>query len=371
MAMCKLVVGCFGLLMLIAADADVPQFLETMDKYESLWHEEKYDRLYRYIDVFAGENPKYIPAQLFLAWREEQFGCQYEAEANGLRGLTNQMWAILCEVNPELFSRLGKMADDAERMGRLCNEVGKDLEYRRRNYDPRRKRSKAQYLQRCYGDIPFLVPDVSFEYIEIHCSLENRRRIGLQKSPLEKDDLGKLLCDDKISYKRKKSFMDDYLFGIIGTEGRSGMVSKFGDEVIQLNGYCALEMLKQNAMESKRILEDYVLRTDQSIGADKAKRMAVWALLQFDHDDPEITAFLRQLPPKIGEGQYMTREYAKMAVKHLDEGCLRHFLNYGEGLHKNDGNPRCNKSEKGFLGSGPNGGVGVVEVRQAKLGMDY
>ena len=66
MAMCKLVVGCFGLLMLIAADADVPQFLETMDKYESLWHEEKYDRLYRYIDVFAGENPKYIPAQLFL-----------------------------------------------------------------------------------------------------------------------------------------------------------------------------------------------------------------------------------------------------------------------------------------------------------------
>lgn len=344
--MYKLLIGSFGLLMALTMNADAPRIVEAMDECESLWRKENYDQLYNYVGELAGENPKYVPARLLLAWREEQFGCQYEAEARELRSLTNQMCRILCEVNPRLFSRLGKMADDAERMGRLCIEVGKDEEYRRSNYDPRTKRSKAPYLQRCYGDLPFLVPDVSFECSGILRVVKNRWRRCLRNKALKKDDLGKIVFGDKISYIKKKSFMDDYVFGIVATEGERGMISRLDDEAIQLNGYCAMEMLRQNAGETKQFLEDYVLRVDPSIGADEAKRMAVWALLQFAHDDPEVASFLRRLPIKMGENQYKTIEYLKMAVKHLDEGCQRHFLSQAASSSRAEEDSNSNESIK-------------------------
>jgi hypothetical protein len=328
--MYKFFVGIIGLLMQTAVNADASRFVEVMDKCDSLWREKKYDQLYKYVGEVAGANPKYVPARLLFAWREEQFGCQYEAEAKALRGLTNQLCGIFCEVNPELFFRLGMMADDAERMGRLCTEVGKDEKYRRSNYDPRKKRTKAPYLQRCYRDIPFLVPDVSLECTGISRNLGIHRRRGYRNKILNKDDLGKMIFDDKISYIRKKFIMDDYVLGIAGEEGVCGVISMFGNEAIQLNGYCALRLLRQNVDEAKRFLKDDLLRIeDSSIGADKAKRMAVWALLQFAHDDPEIAIFLKQLPSKIDKSNWKTLAYLKDAINHLEQGCNRHFLKCG------------------------------------------
>ena len=308
---------------------ELPQFIDALDKCETLWRSGKYEQLYKYVGEVAGANPKYVPARLLFAWREEQFGCQYEAEAKALRGLTNQLCGIFCEVNPELFFRLGMMADDAERMGRLCTEEGKDEKYRRSNYDPRKKRTKAPYLQRCYRDIPFLVPDVSLECTGISRNLGIHRRRGYRNKILNKDDLGKMIFDDKISYIRKKSIMDDYVLGIAGEEGVCGVISMFGNEAIQLNGYCALRLLRQNVDEAKRFLKDDLLRIDSSIGADKAKRMAVWALLQFAHDDPEIAIFLKQLPSKIDKSNWKTLAYLKDAINHLEQGCNRHFLKRG------------------------------------------
>lgn len=315
--------------MLFAGVSDLPRFVEVMDKCDSLWREKKYDQLYKYVGEVAGANPKYVPARLLFAWREEQFGCQYEAEAKALRGLTNQLCGIFCEVNPELFFRLGMMADDAERMGRLCTEEGKDEKYRRSNYDPRKKRTKAPYLQRCYRDIPFLVPDVSLECTGISRNLGIHRRRGYRNKILNKDDLGKMIFDDKISYIRKKSIMDDYVLGIAGEEGVCGVISMFGNEAIQLNGYYALSLLREKGSEAKRLIKEYVEREDSSIGADEAKRMAVWALLQFAHDDPEIATFLKQLPSKIDKSNWKTLAYLKDAINHLEQGCNRHFLKCG------------------------------------------
>lgn len=82
-------------------------------------------------------------------------------------------------------------------------------------------------------------------------------------------------------------------------------------------------------------LKKYIERENLSYGADEGKRMAVWALLQFAHDDPEVAEYLRQLPSKIDKRHYKTLEYLKMAIKHLDEGCNRHFLEKYVGGSKN------------------------------------
>ena len=82
-------------------------------------------------------------------------------------------------------------------------------------------------------------------------------------------------------------------------------------------------------------LKKYIEREDLSYGADEGKRMAVWALLQFAHDDPEVADYLRHLPPKIDKQCWKTSEYLGLAIKHLDEGCNRHFLEKYVGGSKN------------------------------------
>ena len=134
---------------------------------------------------------------------------------------------------------------------------------------------------------------------------------------------------EKVTYCQKKDMLDDYVFEIASNAGVKGLVEKFGDALVKLDGYYVLEILREKGAESIPVLKNYVEREDSSLEADEAKRMAVWALLQFAHDDPEVAAYLRQLPPKIDKRNWKTLEYLKMAIKHLDEGCPRHFVPKG------------------------------------------
>ena len=127
------------------------------------------------------------------------------------------------------------------------------------------------------------------------------------------------------SFRQKKGLLDDYVHEITSTSGIKGLVEKFDDDAVRLNGYYALSILKCKRDEAKQVLKDYVERSDSSIGEDYAKRMAIWALLQFAHDDPEVASYLRQLPPKLGERNALSMQYVGLAIKHLDHGSCHRF----------------------------------------------
>ena len=316
--------------------ADLPRFVDALDACETLWRSEKYEQLYGYIDELKQKSPDYAPTMLLSALREDAFGGQYEEEAVQLRRLTNQAHRVLCEVNPELLARLGEMADDADRSVRLCAKHGQDREYRRKNDDPRLKpfdSSSESYLEEPFTDVPFLVPDIS---LSNDTRIVNRRyQMKARKKALNDRDLGMKIFDRTGSYAQKKELLDDYIHEIASAGGTSGLVEKLKDDLVQLDGYYALSLLREKGSEAKQLLKEYVEREDSSIGADEAKRMAVWALLQFAHDDPEVASYLKRLPAKVDAANWKTKAYLEMAVRHLDEGCSRRFQCSGAGDSKN------------------------------------
>lgn len=319
--------------------ADLPRFVDALDACETLWRSEKYEQLYGYIDELKQKSPDYAPVVFLSAVRERKFGGQCEEESAQLRRLTNQVHRVICEVHPELLSRLGVVADDADRLVRLSAKFGQDREFRKKNDDPRlRKRDQSlleSFLDAPFTDVPFLVPDMSLSNnstsVNLRLSAQERRKA------LDARVLGAKIFDygGHVSYRQKKNLLDDYIHEIASAGGASGLVEKLKDDLVQLDGYYALSMLREKGGEAKQLLKEYVEREDSSIGADEAKRMAVWALLQFAHDDPEVASYLKRLPAKVDAANWKTKAYLEMAVRHLDEGCSRRFQRSGAGDSKN------------------------------------
>jgi hypothetical protein len=326
-----MVSAALGTGMAVAGAADLPRFVDALDACETLWRSEKYEQLYGYIDELKQKSPDYAPVVFLSATRERKFGGQYEEESAQLRSLTNQLHQVLCEVNPEALPRLGVMADDADESVRLCEKLGQDREYRRIHSNPLKTRRKthAPCLPCCFVDIAFLLPDMSLSNnspsVNLRLPAQERRKA------LDARVIGAKIFDygGNVSYRQKKNLLDDYVHEIASVGGTSGLVEKLKDDLIQLDGYYALSLLREKGSEAKRLIKEYVEREDSSIGADKAKRMAVWALLQFAHDDPEIAIFLKQLPSKIDKSNWKTLAYLKDTINHLEQGCNRHFLKCG------------------------------------------
>jgi hypothetical protein len=220
------------------------------------------------------------------------------------------------------------MANDADEMGKACTKANQDREFRRKKYDPRAKAGKGPfgpYLQKCFMDIPFLVPDFDASSDGHTYNTSGRSSKGTRNKALNFRELGLKVFGEDASFRQKKGLLDDYVHEITSTSGTKGLVEKFDDDAVRLNGYYALSILRCKGDEAKRVLRDYVERSDSSIGEDEAKRMAVWALLQFAHDDPEIASYLRQLPPKLGERNALSMQYVGLAIKHLDHGSCHRF----------------------------------------------
>ena len=314
---------------LCRADTDLTRFVDVVDRCESMWCKGEHEQLYNYVSDLERRLPDLLPVKILAAWREEQFGCQFEKEASELRRITNQLNCVICEINPELMARLGEMANDADEMGKACTKAKQDKEFRRNEYDPRAnggKKSFGPYLQKCFMDVPFLVPDFDASSGGHAPKAIQRSSKTSHGKALNYRELGSKVFDKNVSFVQKKALLDDYVHEIAVASGVKGLVDKFDDDAVRLNGYCALSILREREKESKQVLKDYVERQNLSIGADYAKRMAVWALLQFAHDDPEVASYLRTLPSKVGDRSPRTLEYLKLAIKHLDEGCPRHFV---------------------------------------------
>ena len=127
----------FGPATMPAADAEWPRFVEALDKCEDMWSAGKYDELYEYVGEFGRKAPTYLPARFLFAFSEGRFGL-YENRVAELRRLTNQVCRVLCEVNPELLSRVAMMTADAESVAARFVALNRD----RKNEDPRSMASK-------------------------------------------------------------------------------------------------------------------------------------------------------------------------------------------------------------------------------------
>ena len=325
-------------LTLFASEKTFQSFVDVVDRCETLWRAGSYDELYKYVDEVERVAPDCASTSILLAWRKEHFGCQYEDESAVLRMITNQIQHVLCEVNPSLMSRIVDMANFADEMACECVEDNEDREYRLINCDPRLNghKSSAPYVLLNFADLPFLVPDIG----KIMPDTQNRLSVKLlqkgRNKAKQRFELGKVvLLDSSVPFAHKKSLLDDYVFELASTSGVKNLIAKFTDGFVQMDGYYVLALLRNSGEGSKQALMDYVSQNDAGEGTDEAMRMAVWALLQFAHDDPEVAEYLRQLPSKIDKRHYKTLEYLKMAIKHLDEGCNRHFLEKYVGGSKN------------------------------------
>jgi hypothetical protein len=135
-----------------------------------------------------------------------------------------------------------------------------------------------------------------------------------------------IFFDDKVSCRKKVEMLDDYVSAIVSGAGVKGLVEQFDDDFVRLNGYGALRALRRECHESKQCLMTYLEQSFERGRPVQGVLMAVWALLQFAHDDPEVASYLRTLPSKVGDRSPRTLEYLKLAIKHLDEGCPRHFV---------------------------------------------
>ena len=304
-------------------------FVDLVDKCASLWQAKQYEKLYEYVGECGRKAPDYVPIRVLLAWREEQFGGQFEKEAADLRCLTNHANRVLCEVNPDFFSRIGEIADQADELGAICTELKHGMEYRRVNEDPRLNRSDRSfgpYLEECYMDVPFIVPDISLFEQPDHSKETLFVKTKKLARVLTKEDVARNVFDEQITYRKKKGMLDEYASEIVSIGGVQGLVEKLSDDFVRLNSYYTLDALRKGKQEAMPELKKYIEREDLSYEADEGKRMAAWALLQFAHDDPEAADYLRQLPSKIDKRHCKTLEYLKMAIKHLDDGCNRHFL---------------------------------------------
>ncbi len=315
---------------------ELPQFIDALDKCETLWRSGKYDQLYSYVGNMNTKSQNYVPAILLSALCENAYGAQYENEVALLRQLTNQLQQVICEVHPNLLSRLGVMVDNVDDLIRIFIEIGLDRESRKRSNDPRVKKitPRGAFLVRPYTDIPFLVPNILSSGDLQNMNLCNP--VELRKKALSFQHLGLKVFDydGRISYRQKKNLLDDYVYDIVQSNDIRKLIDSLKDPAVQLNGYYALSLLREKGSEAKRLIKEYVEREDSSIGADEAKRMAVWALLQFAHDDPEVASYLKRLPAKIDAANWKTKAYLEMAVRHLDGGCSRRFPCSGAGDSK-------------------------------------
>ena len=333
----------------VDSDAELPRFVEVLDKCEDMWSAGKYDELCEYVDGLEQKAPAYLPARFIFAFNQGRFGL-YENRVAELRRLTNQVSHILCEVNPELLPMVGLMTADAE----VVADRFVALKRERKNEDPRSMVNKKDlsklYWPLYYLEVPFLVPDQSLcETHRVAKCAKMRPRNRALKAPALAMKVGNYFAPEelyeRITYCQKKEMLDDYVAEIRDVSGVEGLVGRFIDAFVRLDGYLALKLLRDNSKQGKQILKDYVLRAnpplegeaklDWECFSDEGKRMAVWALLQFAHDDPEVAEYLRQLPSKIDKRHYKTLEYLKMAIKHLDDGCNRHFLEKYVGGSKN------------------------------------
>jgi len=228
------------------------------------------------------------------------------------------------------------MADDADEMAVLCVKIGQDKDYRLKNFDPitaSGDKSMGPFWHPVFMDVPFLVPDVSLDDTQRTSAFN-----GLERPRQKQIDwltLGKAVFGTHDSWLIKREMLNDYVLGILSNSRVIGLIEKLGDDYVQLNGYYTLSILRTRRQEAMPELKKYIEREDLSYGADEGKRMAVWALLQFAHDDPEVADYLRHLPPKIDKRCWKTSKYLGLAIKHLDEGCNRHFLEKYVGGSKN------------------------------------
>lgn len=305
-------------------------FIDTLDKCEYMWNLRQYSEVYNYVGNMGRMYTKSIPVTILLARREKHFGCQYELEALLLRQLTNEIYEVFCCIHPNFISRIAKMADNADKMSKISIEVGYDPAYRKKNKNPlngHKGKCAKYWWPRQFSDVPYLVPDIMHK----QSNIEKVRSICREQSTkiLRRKDIGFNVFNNEISFRQKKNLLDDYVDAIVQSNDIRKLIDSLKDPAVQLNGYYVLAILRRNEVESKKILKEYFLRNDPSIGADEAKRMAVWALLQFAHDDPEIATFLKQLPSKIDKSNWKTLAYLKDAINHLEQGCNRHFLKRG------------------------------------------
>lgn len=309
---------------------ELPQFIDALDKCETLWHSGKYEQLYSYVGNMGRMYTKSIPVTILLALREKHFSCQYELEALLLRQLTNEIYEVFCCIHPNFISRIAKMADNADEMSKILIEVGYDPAYRKENknlLNGYKGKCAKYWWPRQFSDVPYLVPDIMHK----QSNIEKVRSVCREQSTkiLRRKDIGFNVFNNEISFRQKKNLLDDYVDAIVQSNDIRNLIDSLKDPAVQLNGYYALSLLREKGSEAKRLIKEYVEREDSSIDADEAKRMAVWALLQFAHDDPEIAIFLKQLPSKIDKSNWKTLAYLKDAINHLEQGCNRHFLKRG------------------------------------------
>lgn len=236
---------CGAVVFEFAASADLPRFVEAIDRCESLWSNKKYEALFEYINELERAAPDYVPTRILAALRDEHFGEQYEDASSMIRVLTNLAQSVFCEVTPEFFPRLGQMADNADSAARIFERIGMDKDFRKANNDPRKRieyTSKAPFLSSAFNDLPFLVPNVrlsrssSFEVID-------GPKTKTSVEPLEKEKLARKIFFEKgLAFQEKQNLLDDYLAAKVSKTGVRGLVESFDDDFIQLNGYSVIRI---------------------------------------------------------------------------------------------------------------------------------
>ena len=188
-----------------ATEEAYPRFVTAVDKCEAMWRDGKYDQLYNYIGELDQKYQDYLPARLLFAIRAVVFGAQYETGAAVLTDLTNQVRRVICEINPELHQRIIEMIRHMNEEAEFCLEDSEDMEYRRKNEDPRtQRRTKpvGPFWPLVFMDVPLCGSDVSLrEPIRWGDSLVKRHH----DKPLAYFDLGMSLFKEMFCFNAKSN----------------------------------------------------------------------------------------------------------------------------------------------------------------------
>lgn len=315
--------------------AELPEFVDILDKCESLWGTERYQELYDYIGDLAQKAPDHVPTCINLAIREGRFGEQFELSIAEFQKVTNGLNRALCEANPGVFVSFGPMISWDESVLEVRESRHENAEYRRKMFDPRvRKRMRiTRWWQKPDCEFPFMLPNISLTVPPATNGAARAVKLSERKPPLPVKELEACLYDDRktpLSFRQLKDLLDDYVAGFVAKGGIRELVENFEDNLVQVDGYYALSILMEKPQEAKVLLKAYVERDNRSFdvfGVNKAKSMALWALLQFAHDDPEIAEYLKKLPETdFGRGSRSSKNsYLDQVLKHLNEGCTRKF----------------------------------------------
>ena len=300
------------------------RFIEALDRCELLWQAGRFNEAYDYVEDFYRTESGSLSSKILMSRKEKHFGCQYEAESIWLRQTTNEIIRSFCYVNPNFSSRIKKMAESAEEMDKISVEIGRDKNFRKENNDPRKNtnyKGAKYWWPRQFIDIPFLVPDFSLESSVIDALNNVSKNDSGQK--LSKNEVLSQIYNEGISFLEKKKLLDKYVYEVILLSGVKGLIDKFDDEVVQLNGYCVLSILVGQKELAIKILKEYILLKNQGYGADGGKRMAVWVLLFFAHENTDVADFLRQLPSSIGKENVQTLLYLDEVIRHINGECSK------------------------------------------------